>query len=320
MYRKLPDLVTSWLRTGMMLSHAPRPASKAQFFSNWPAVVFIFAAVAICGSWSLPAWAENPDISSRRAAERTDFTDDEIKDGFYKIALRAELQFDRRAERIRKFDEPVRVFVVNGGAPDRRAEIAKIIADIRARVRHLDLAITDDRETANLVVTLVYKRDLEQTIRSRYGRERAKQIQQSLDPQCLSGIGKDHSYRIRRAEAILPVDDGEFSFYDCAYEELLQALGLVNDDSSVPWTMFNDAVQMGFFDVYDEYLVNILYDPRIRPGMTKRELDRVLPEVLPGVRAWLATTAAAGTELRGNSHRSLTSRAFARRSMKIHTD
>jgi hypothetical protein len=83
---------------------------------------------------------------------------------------------------------------------------------------------------------------------------------------------------------------------------LLQALGLVNDDSSVPWTMFNDAVQMGFFDVYDEYLVNILYDPRIRPGMTKRELDRVLPEVLPTVRAWVASTnSARGAEPRDSS-------------------
>jgi hypothetical protein len=49
---------------------------------------------------------------------------------------------------------------------------------------------------------------------------------------------------------ILPVDAGEFTFYDCAYEEPLQALGVINDDQSVPWTIFNDDVQMGFFAVY----------------------------------------------------------------------
>jgi hypothetical protein len=38
------------------------------------------------------AIAENPDIRSRRASERTDFTNDEIKDGFFKIAFKAELQ------------------------------------------------------------------------------------------------------------------------------------------------------------------------------------------------------------------------------------
>lgn len=79
------------------------------------------------------------------------------------------------------------------------------------------------------------------------------------------------------------------SIYDCAYEELLQGLGLINDDGSLPWTMFNDNVQMGFFDTYDQYLVNILYDPRIRPGMTKAEVDKLLPDVLPTVRAWVTT-------------------------------
>src|ERR1700688_3551990 len=244
-------------------------------------------AIALTGLGSAPARAENPDISSRRASERTDFTNDEIKDGFFKIAFNAESQLDAPAERVRKFDEPVRIFVVSNAAPDRRSQIAAIVDDIRARVNHLDVAITNDRRAANFTVTLVAERDLRRTIRARYGHDNAKRIQRSLAPQCLSGIGKDERYRIRRAEVILPVDDGEFTFYDCAYEEMLQALGAINDDRSVPWTMFNDDVQMGFFDIYDQYLLNILYDPRIRPGMTKDEVNRVLPDVLPTVRAWI---------------------------------
>jgi len=114
-----------------------------------------------------------------------------------------------------------------------------------------------------------------------------------LRPECLSGIAKDKTFRIRRAEAILPVDVAEFGFYDCAYEEVLQGLGIINDDSSVPWTMFNDDVQMGFFDVYDQYLVNILYDPQIRPGMTRDEVNKLLPDVLPKVRAWVTNANAA---------------------------
>jgi Protein of unknown function (DUF2927) len=51
--------------------------------------------------------------------------------------------------------------------------------------------------------------------------------------------------------------------------------------------MFNDDVQMGFFDVYDQFLLNILYDPRVRPGMTKEEVNGLLPKVLPTVRAWV---------------------------------
>ena len=117
--------------------------------------------VATVAAVSPPAWAENNDISIRRTAERTTFSDDEIKDGFLKTAFRAELQIGRQDERIRKFDEPVRVFVASQGAPDRRNEIATIVADIRAHVNHLDVAITDNRQSANFVVTLVNRRDLE---------------------------------------------------------------------------------------------------------------------------------------------------------------
>jgi hypothetical protein len=254
------------------------------------ALSFGLIAIAAAGIGTGPAVAENPDITSRRASERKDFSNEEIKDGFFKIAFHAEMQLGAPAERVRKYDEPVRIFVANKAEPDRRPEIAAIVDDIRARVNHLDVVITNDRAAANFTVTLVAERDLTQTIRSRFGNDRAKRIQKSLNPQCLSGIGKDSRYRIRRAEVILPVDAGEFVFYDCAYEELLQALGAINDDRSVPWTMFNDDVQMGFFDVYDQYLLNILYDPRIRPGMTKQEVDALLPDVLSTTRGWVTNT------------------------------
>jgi hypothetical protein len=281
---------------------AARSSARARFRRTWPAAAFISAAIAVAGIVSQPAQAENTDISIRRASERTSFSNDEILDGFFKIAFGAELQLGRRVERVRKFDQPVRVFVVNHGAPDRRAEIATIIADIRARVDHLDLAMTDDLRAANFVVMLVRKRDLKRTIRSLYGRDKASQIERSLNPQCLSGFGKDGRYRIRHAEVILPADAGDFIFYDCAYEELLQALGPINDDRSVPWTMFNDDVQMGFFDVYDQYLLNILYDPRIRPGMTKEEVGKLLPEVLPTVRERVASrNSARGAQSRDSS-------------------
>jgi Protein of unknown function (DUF2927) len=253
---------------------------------NRMAIALAAIAITVAGIGG-PANAENPDISRRRASERTDFTNDEIKDGFFKIALNAELQLGAAADRVRKFDEPVRIFVISKGLPDRRPEISAIVEDIRARVNHLDVAVTNNRQAANFVVTLVADRNLNRTIRAHYGIGKAGQIQQSLNPQCLSGIGKDERYRIRRAEVILPADAGEFTFYDCAYEELLQALGAINDDRSVPWTMFNDDVQMGFFDVYDQYLLNILYDPRVRPGMTRDEVNRLLPDVLATARTWV---------------------------------
>ena len=54
--------------------------------------------------------------------------------------------------------------------------------------------------------------------------------------------------------------------------------------------MFNDDVQMGFFDVYDQYLLNILYDPRIRPGMSKSEVESLMPDVLATARDWVTNS------------------------------
>jgi hypothetical protein len=241
-------------------------------------------AAVLLDALAAPSLAEDPNISSRRTEQRLTFSDAEIREGFFKIALDAELQLGARAHRIRKFDEPVRIFVDGEVSPDRAAALDAIVRDIRARIDHLDIAVTDNRKAANFVVTLVAAHQLLPTIRARFGIERARQIEHSLNPQCLSGIAKDDAYRIRRAEVILPVDAGEFIFYDCAYEEMLQALGAINDDPSVPWTMFNDDVVMGFFDVYDQYLLNILYDPRIRPGMTRKEVENLLPAVLPTAR------------------------------------
>lgn len=250
----------------------------------------LFAVVAVTCISGHPARAEDPEISARRTAERKNFTDAEITEGFFKITFGAELHFRGAVDRIRKYDRPIRVYVENRAKPDRRAEVAEVVADIRARIEHIDISMTTDRKRADVVVTLVRNRDLNRTIRALFGRDNARRIVRSLDPQCLSGFRKDENFRIVHSNVILTTDTGDFIFRDCAYEEILQSLGPINDDSSVPWTMFNDDVNMGFFDVYDQHILNILYDPRIRPGMTRDAVRALLPQVLPSVRAWVNRT------------------------------
>jgi hypothetical protein len=245
------------------------------------------SALVAAAVWPADARAEHPEIAKRRAAERTTFTDAEIIDGFYRIVFGAEFHVSGNVDRIRKYEKPVRVHTDSRARPDRRKQVATVVDDIRSKIRHLDIAMADNRKEANVTVTLVRDRDIEKTIRQFYGREQAARIVKSLEPQCLSGFRKDELFRIEHSDVIVVVDAGEFIFRDCIYEELLQALGPINDDDDLPWTMFNDDVQMGFFGVYDQYLLNILYDPRIRAGMTKDQVKELLPQVLPDVRAWV---------------------------------
>ena len=233
-----------------------------------------------------PASAEIPAIAARQRAEKKIFTDAEITEGFLKTAFGAEFQLAGRVDRIRKYVTPVRVFA-EGNRADRKAQLAQVVADIGKRVQHLDIAMADSAADANITVKLVRDRDLARTIAKDYGNARAREIKTSLDPQCLSGFRKNDAYEIERSNVILTVDNGDFVFFDCAYEELLQSLGPINDTSSVLWTMFNDKVSMGFFDVYDQYILNLLYDPRVRPGMTVEEVKAALPAALADVRVWV---------------------------------
>ena len=248
---------------------------------------FLLAAFLLALASAPAAHAQNPRIAKNQASERKIFTDAEITRGFFLVAFGAEYSTAGRTDRIRKYDGPVRVYVESRAKPDRRAQVAAIVADIRARVDHLDIAMADSRDSANVIVTLVRDRDLLPTIRKFFGRAKAQRIQRSLEPQCLSGFRKDADFRIVHSEVITVADSGDIIFYDCMYEEILQALGPINDTAAIPWTMFNDDVQKGFFGRYDQYLLNILYDPRIRPGMTRDEVRALLPQVLPTVRNWV---------------------------------
>jgi hypothetical protein len=235
-----------------------------------------------------PAFAETPSVSARQRSEKKVFTDSEITDGFMKTAFGAEYHLAGRIDRIRKYHIPVRIFVDGPARTDRQKQIGKVVSDIATKVQHLDIAMTRKREDANTIVTLVRDRDLQKTITSFYGAERAKEIHNELDPQCLSGFRKNENYEIQKSDVILTIDNGDFVFLDCAYEEMLQSLGPINDTDTVPWTMFNDQVSMGFFDIYDQYILNILYDPRIKAGMTVDDVRAVLPAILPDVRTWIA--------------------------------
>jgi hypothetical protein len=250
----------------------------------------IAAATVLCLMAALPATlsrAQPSIIAQKQQAEKKSFTDAQLIEGFFKTAFGAEFQLAGRVDRIRKYVKPVRVFIEGSQRTDRRKQLADVVADIGRRIAHLDIAMVADRESANVVVTMVRERNFNKTLASMYGDERASEIKKSLDPQCLSGFTKNERFEIEHSEVILAVDTSDFTFLDCAYEELLQSLGPINDTSSVPWTMFNDQVQMGYFDVFDQYLLNILYDPRVKTGMTIEETKAVLPEALGAARTFV---------------------------------
>ena len=246
-------------------------------------------AAAIVCSAALPALtAEIPAIASRQRPEKKTFTDAEITDGFFKTAFGAEYHLAGRVDRIRKYDMPVRVFA--DGTPCRPQGAA---CQSRRRHRQRGSRISTSRwptaaRAPTSRVKLVRDRDLYRTISqaSTAASGPARSRPRSIRNACPASA-RTSSYEIEHSDVILTVDNGDFVFLDCAYEELLQSLGPINDTSTVPWTMFNDDVSMGFFDVYDQYILNLLYDPAHQGRHDGRRGQGGAARCSPDVRAWV---------------------------------
>lgn len=65
----------------------------------------------------------------------------------------------------------------------------------------------------------------------------------------------------------------------CIHEEIAQGLGLANDSLSVRPSLFNDDEEFALLTRHDELLLQILYDPRLRPGMTEAEARPIVRSI-----------------------------------------
>ncbi len=73
----------------------------------------------------------------------------------------------------------------------------------------------------------------------------------------------------------------------CVYEETIQSMGLFNDDDSLFNTMFTDSFKEYLFPTeLDWMMLRILYDDRIRNGMTRKEVMPIVRKILKETRAY----------------------------------
>jgi hypothetical protein len=66
----------------------------------------------------------------------------------------------------------------------------------------------------------------------------------------------------------------------CLHEEIVQSLGLANDHPEVRPSIFNDDGEFALMTEHDEHLLRILYDPRLKPGMTAEEAMPVVRRIV----------------------------------------
>lgn len=88
------------------------------------------------------------------------------------------------------------------------------------------------------------------------------------------------------AIAVIKAEHPDLLRLSCIHEEIAQGLGLANDSPAARPSIFNDDDEFALLTQHDELLLSMLYDPRLRPGMTPEQarptVSRIAREKLSG--------------------------------------
>ena len=209
----------------------------------------------------------------------TTFTAAELERGFMALAFGSDLRIGARPRGIRRFDHPIRAVVMGGGSVDRSARMRDVIAEYASTVPSLRLSPANAGE-ADIEVRLIDEKDFNGALYAAFGPKIAKDFIARTDPQCMTSVKSTADGAIVRSVSFIIVDKGDDVFLDCAYHELLHAFGLSNHDQRNPWTTLNQKRMVGYLSVYDRSLLTLLYDERIKPGMTARQVRALLLKLI----------------------------------------
>lgn len=228
----------------------------------------------------------------------TPYTSDMLARNFERIAFYGEheigtrLQADRGGARLlARWDRPVRIKVEYGPSVPRAqrqvdtAFVSKFADRLTALTGHPTRSVV---ARGNFHV-LVIGEDDRSAMQGRFAEllpnlSRANQaLLQNLprDMHCLVVVSHEDSAtpRITSALAIVRAEHPDLLRQACFHEEIAQGMGLVNDSPTARPSIFNDDDEFAFLTSHDEKLLQMLYDPRLKIGMSAAEARPIVKDL-----------------------------------------
>ncbi len=215
----------------------------------------------------------------------TPFTDTQLARNFVRIALFDEYVSDGdllrakvTATELSRWAKPVRVSVEfgdtipNAQRPKDTVEVASYV-DRLARVTGHDITMSD--ANANFHV-MFWNEDDRLGAASRLNALLPDVAPSSIrailglpaDQLCVVvGVFEPGQSTYAKAVAVIRGEHPDLLRKSCIHEEIAQGLGLPNDSPAARPSIFNDDEEFALLTTHDEFLLKILYDPRLRPGM-----------------------------------------------------
>lgn len=222
-------------------------------------------------------------LGADTGSAQSNFSNAALRDGFFRTVFGLEYGDDTQgASVVKKFTEPVRIYLDQRSRVDRRRVIERFVRSVNRGVRGLDIRVVDSPQRANFTVYIVDRVNYAQVIQDDvYNSSRA-----TVRGRCMVRVLTGNE-GITRAQAVIVSDEGDFLFNRCMVEEILQGLGPLNDDPTLSASVFNDTSLHTRFMLHDRYVLNMLYHPELRPGMNRQNADALMARILADVRSYV---------------------------------
>jgi Protein of unknown function (DUF2927) len=224
---------------------------------------------------------------------------DDLVRNFERVALFDEyVDVDGKFQRaetpayLRRWDRPVRVAVMTGPsvqleeAARDRANVAAFTNRL-ARLTGVDMALTGGSDVNFLVLfmnneeRLAFAREVSMRFPSFAPAVTDAIADSTLDTFCTAYAFSNPGDPARYAAVLILIraEHPPLTRLSCVHEEMAQAMGLPNDSPDARPSLFNDSLEFALLTEHDEILLRMLYDPRLRPGMTPEEARPILPQI-----------------------------------------
>ena len=243
---------------------------KKRFFTKFP-ITKTFFAFGVILLYTLPT-LDGVQAAGRSVDQKI------IKRDFMSVVMSAEYGGNSKFGRsVKKYDSTVRFAIINHSKRDRRRTIRNFVGSLPTKIAGLKTSVVSSPAQANFRIHVVDKDQYADVIRNKVYDDPTKRVRGKCFVRVLASHNADS---IGSTDVVIRSDDGERLFQRCMVEEILQGLGPLADKGNKNLSIFNTASQHSSFTVHDQVLMNILYDPRIKPGMSKSQVAKILPKVM----------------------------------------
>ncbi|MCY9862531.1 DUF2927 domain-containing protein [Vibrio coralliirubri] len=201
-----------------------------------------------------------------------------VETAFYNVALQHE--YSQGNKPLAKWKQPIKIWIDHRvGDEELHQELTELHIQHLSEVTQHPITIVNKESEAN--VKWIYTRQ-SQWISEAKSVLKLKSTQHLNSAICTAGFRTNSKGEIVYAGIVIPVDQARSrgKLVACIVEEITQVLGLPNDSDKAYPSIFNDHTPEDLLSPLDVVLLQLLYEPELKAGMTKSEVKPIVRKIL----------------------------------------